>query len=181
MSRRIGQPSPRIAVLAAAAWALLLTACGADTTDLKRWMEEQQAVRGPDAAASAPALPAYRAMAYRGDSAGDPFDSTRLEPAARDGVDRLGQDPRAALPLLERTPLEAMQMVGAVDRGGERLALLRLDGALQAVRIGQRLGVHGGTVQQISDRSLTVSEPVRDAFGRTTRRTSILILKEARP
>lgn len=168
-------------MLAGPTFALLLSACGADTSDLRRWMEEQQAARSPAAAASAPSLPVYRAMAYQGDTAGDPFDSTRLEPAERDGVDRAGNDPRAALPLLERLPLEAMVMVGTVDRSGERLALLRLDGALQAVRIGQRLGVHGGTVQQISDRSLTVSEPVRDAFGRTTRRTSILTLKEARP
>jgi type IV pilus assembly protein PilP len=72
-------------------------------------------------------------------------------------------------------------MVGVVDRGGERLALLRVDGALQAVRQGQRVGVHGGTVQMISDRSVTVSEPVRDALGRSTRRTSVLTLKEAKP
>ncbi len=168
---------PGLMALAAAA---LLAACAEDTSDLRRWMDEQQA-QAPAPAASAPGMPAYKALAYRAEVATDPFDSSRLEPAGRDGTDLAGVDPRAALPQLERQPLEAMVMVGVVDRGGQRLALLRVEGALQAVRQGQRVGVHGGTVQTISERSVTVSEPVRDALGRSTRRTSILTLKEAKP
>lgn len=157
-----------------------LTACSGDASDLARWIDEQQRLQ-PAAPASAPALPKFSPMAYQADGGADPFDGTRLDPQGRDGSDLRGTDPRATLPLLERQPLEAMVMVGVVDRGGERLALLRLEGVLHAVRLGQRLGVHGGTVQQISDRSVTVSEPVRDALGRSTRRTSILTLKEAKP
>ena len=173
--------SLRALIPAAAAVVLSLAGCSSDTEELQRWMDEQQKTQEPLRVASVPAMPIHRPLAYEGDRMGDPFDSSRLEPAERDGLSRIGQDPRAALPLLERLPLEAMVMVGTVDRGGERLALLRLDGALQAVRVGQRLGVHGGTVQQITGRSVTVSEPVRDALGRGTRRTSLLTLKETRP
>ena len=158
----------------------LLSACTDDAADLRRWMDEQQA-QAPAPTASVPGMPAYTATAYRADVTADPFDSNRLDPSGRDGAVLAGVDPRAALPLLERQPLEAMAMVGVVDRGGEHLALLRLEGALQVVRQGQRVGVHGGTVQTISERSVIVSEPVRDALGRATWRTSILTLKEAKP
>lgn len=157
-----------------------LAACSDDASDLRRWMDEQQKaapVRAPVAAEPTE----FKALLYRGDVVVDPFDSSRLDPAGRDGADLSGVDPRATLPVQERQPLEAMVMVGVVDRGGERLALLRIEGVLQAIRVGQRLGVHGGTVMQISERSLTVSEPVRDAQGRSTRRASTLTLKEAKP
>lgn len=162
------------------AMGVLLSACSDDTSDLRRWMDEQQQ-QAPAPLASMPTVPAYRALAYAGEAGSDPFDAGRLDASAREGSDLTGVDPRASLPPLERQPLEAMAMVGVVDRGLERLALMRVDGALFAVREGQRVGVHGGTIQMISERSVTVSEPVRDALGRTTRRTSVLTLKEAKP
>ena len=158
----------------------VLSACSDDASDLRRWMDEQQKA-APMPAPAAAGTTEFKAMPYRGDGMTDPFDTARLDPAGRDGADLSGVDPRAALPVQERQPLEAMVLVGVVDRSGERLALVRVEGVLQAIRVGQRLGVHGGTVVQISERSLTVSEPVRDAQGRSTRRASTLTLKEAKP
>lgn len=157
-----------------------LAGCADDASDLRAWIDEQRKMT-PSPVAVPQAAPDHRPLAYRADSPVDPFDSFRLEPAGRDGAELAGVDPRAALPALERQPLEGMVMVGVVDRAGERVALLRIEGALQMVRAGQRLGVHGGTVVQISERSITVSEPVQDALGRAARRTSILILKETKP
>ena len=170
----------RQAVLGVGVSLMALAGCAEDASEVRTWIDEQRKM-APSPVGAPQAAPDHKPLAYRDDAAPDPFDPFRLEPAGRAGEELAGVDPRAALPVLERQPLEGMVMVGVIDRGGERVALLRVEGALQMVRTGQRLGVHGGTVLQISERSITVSEPVQDALGRAARRTSILIFKEARP
>lgn len=139
----------------------------------------------PESAAAAPApapvLPAFAPLAYKTDGVRDPFEPVELQPNGRDGMTSRDVEPRVLLPVLERQPLDLMVLAGVIDRRGERWALIQVDGVLQTVRVGQRLGAEGGTVHQISADSVMVGEPQRDASGHETRRMSILSLQEAKP
>ena len=160
--------------------ALVLAGCGQEPQDLRQWMEAQ---RGQAAAAvpAPPALQAFRPLSYGGVGLADPFDPLRLDPGSYANVASVTPDPRSSLPALERHPVEAMVLVGTVERSGQRMALISLDGAVHTVGVGGRLGVHGGQVQRIAETELTLTEPVRDAAGRRSTRTSILTLKESKP
>lgn len=175
--------TPRLRFVALSALAVVLVGlggCGDDVGDLRTWMEQQrrQTAPAPVAAASAPR---FEPLAYNAAVQADPFDPIRLQPGGDVGPNLVPPDPRRALPALERQPVEAMSMVGTVERAGQRMALLRIEGGLYTVSVGGRIGVHGGVVQQIGEREVRVAEPVRDALGRSATRTRVITLKEAKP
>jgi len=59
---------------------------------------------------------------------------------------------------LANVPLAQLQMVGSLQRGQQREALLASAGRLYRVRPGDRLGREGGVVEQVDERQLEVRE-----------------------
>ncbi|MFM2187144.1 MAG: hypothetical protein RIR43_1716 [Pseudomonadota bacterium] len=121
------------------------------------------------------APPPYQGRAHR-----DPFAAMRRDPAAQTAASPADQTGFAEAPLLERTPLESIVFVGTLERGTQRLALLQLQGQLHPVGAGQRLGPKGGVIEQIQERSFTVSGPLRR--DRASASEPVVVeLKEALP
>jgi type IV pilus assembly protein PilP len=79
---------------------------------------------------------------------------------------------------LEAFPLDAMTMVGSLDRGGELVALVRVDRLLYQVRPGNYLGQNFGRVTRITETEVVLREIVQDAAGEWIERPGALQLVE---
>ena len=79
---------------------------------------------------------------------------------------------------LEAYPLDAMTMVGSLDRAGQKVALVKVDQLLHQVRQGNYLGQNYGRVMRISESDITLREIVQDAAGEWIERSTTLQLQE---
>jgi type IV pilus assembly protein PilP len=172
---RLSQWAP--ALLSAA----LLAGCGAELGELQQWMDQQKREAKPNV----PPLQApkkFDPQPYVVADAVEPFSTQKLAVA-------LKRDERAPSSLLagelkrrkeplESYPLDNMNMVGSVNKQGRPFALLRVDGLLYQVKVGDYLGQNYGRVLRISDTNLVLREVVQDAAGEWIERNSTLQLLE---
>jgi type IV pilus assembly protein PilP len=79
---------------------------------------------------------------------------------------------------LEAFPLDAMTMVGSLDRSGQKVALVRVDNLLHQVRAGNYLGQNYGQVIKIDENEVVLREIVQDAAGEWIERNTVLQLQE---
>ena len=163
---------------------LLLAACGqADQDEIRQWMAEQRKAVSPQVE-PIPEPTRFVPQAYGAESALAPFSSEKLFVALRSesASGRGGALIRAELNRrkepLEFVPLDAMSMVGLLDRRGRKVALVRVDKLLYQVGIGQYLGQNFGRVMKISEREIGLREIVQDAAGDWVERPVTLQLQE---
>ena len=165
------------AMLAAA----MLVGCGADIDELQQWMEQQRREVKPNVA-PLQAPKKFDPQPYAAADSVEPFSTQKLAVA-------LKRDERAPSSLLagelkrrkeplEAYPLDSMSMVGSVDKQGRPFALLRVDGLLYQVKVGDYMGQNYGRVQRISETELVLREVVQDAAGEWIERNSTLQLLE---
>lgn len=165
------------AVLSVAA----LVGCGAELDELQQWMEQQKREVKPNVPALQPPKK-FDPQPYAAADGVEPFSTQKLAVA-------LKRDERAPSSLLagelkrrkeplEAYPLDNMNMVGSVNKQGRPFALLRVDGLLYQVKVGDYLGQNYGRVLRISDADLVLREVVQDAAGEWIERNSTLQLLE---
>jgi type IV pilus assembly protein PilP len=164
-------------VLAAAA----LAGCGADLNELQQWMEQQRREVKPNVPPLQPPRK-FDPQPYVAAGAVEPFSAQKLAVAFK-------RDERAPSSLLagelkrrkeplEAYPLDNMNMVGSVNKQGRPFALLRVDGLLYQVKVGDYMGQNYGRVLRISETELVLREVVQDAAGEWIERNSTLQLLE---
>lgn len=181
-----GQWGRAVVVLCATGGLALLAGCmGADDADVRQWMEAQRQMtpRKPE--------PVPPPMSFRPDSYGaadllSPFSDERLARVLRTQADSatarlLDAERNRAREPLEQFPLDAMEMVGSLQKGTRRVALIRVNGELHQVAVGSRLGQNLGRVTQITESEVVLKEIVQDAAGEWVERTASLQLQEAKP
>ncbi len=183
MNRMIRRPSAGLvsrAILALAA-ATALAGCGADLDELQQWMEQQRREVKPNVPPLQPPKK-YDPQPYAAADAVEPFSTQKLAVA-------LKRDERAPSSLLaaelkrrkeplEAYPLDSMAMVGSVNKQGRPFALLRVDGLLYQVKVGDYMGQNYGRILRISEADLVLREVVQDAAGEWIERNSTLQLLE---
>ena len=80
---------------------------------------------------------------------------------------------------LEAYPLDALHMVGSMQRDGKRWALIKSpDNTVHRVARGNRIGQNFGAVALVTESSITLSEHVQDGSGLWIERTASLQLQE---
>jgi type IV pilus assembly protein PilO len=84
-------------------------------------------------------------------------------------------------PPLEATPLAAMTMVGSLLGTGPPAALLRVNGRIYLVRVGDRLGPDQGRVSEIGPIGLALREPATGGPGDRSEKTVRLNLVQESP
>jgi type IV pilus assembly protein PilP len=159
----------------------MLAACGTDQEELQTWMEQQKREVKPSVD---PLVPPKRfdPAPYKNAQAVEPFSTQKLSVA-------LKQEARAPNSLLSaelnrrKDPLEAhtldgMSMVGSVTKQGKPFALLRVDGLLYQVKLGDYLGQNYGKITKITETEIALREVVQDAAGEWIERTGTLQLQE---
>lgn len=161
----------------------LLGCSGGHDEDLAQWMAQQRASVRPKVLDIQPPA-AYQPQPYEGASGPTPFSEERLirmlrSDAASGALSRLIEsEMRRHREPLEDFPLDAIAMVGLLEMGGRRVALVRANGLLYQVATGHYLGQNYGRVTAISDHHITLREIVQDAAGEWVERTATLQLQE---
>ena len=168
-------------VTGALAAAMLLAGCGdSDVREVRDWMEQVKRDTRP-AVKPLPEPKDFLPYAYGARQAVDPFNPNKLlgELARAAATSNNPNQPDLQRPReqLETYPLDTMQMVGTMEKGGVRFALLQVDRSLYQVRTGQRIGQNFGVVTHVGDDAVDIREVVQDAAGEWTGRTSKLELQ----
>ncbi len=174
-----------ITAAACATAACLLAGCAPAGDDLQPWMAAQRRQVVPKVA---PAMMPVRhlPLPYVHAALADPFSDERLTQALRrerpvsPGAALIASQSQRRREPLEAHPLDALSMVGTLERGGQRVALVWVDGLLHQVRIGNYLGQNHGRVTGITEGAISLREIVQDAAGEWIERKSVLRLQEDR-
>ncbi|MCA0176720.1 MAG: pilus assembly protein PilP [Proteobacteria bacterium] len=174
-------PSRYLTTLAAL-MAVLLAGCGDRHDELRQWIAAERAATKPNVKAiSEPKR--FVPESYQQTSA-EPFSSAKL----LTGTSVRGKDAPLLNAEMERRkeplesyPLEAITMVGSLTRAGQARALVRAEGGLFDIKVGDHVGQNFGRVMRITESDITLREIVQDAVGEWTQRTTTLQLQEQAP
>lgn len=174
------RPSRWLLPCALAATALL-SACGSNQDELQVWMDQaRQNVRPNVQPLAAPQK--FDPEAYAGQDGLDPFSTQKLTGALRQEARQPNSTVAAELNRrkepLEAFPLDAMSMVGSVNKKGQPFALLRVDNLLYQVKSGDYIGQNYGRILKITETEITLREIVQDAAGEWIERPTTLQLQE---
>jgi len=178
---------PNRSPVARTAWAvvaaLALVGCGAELEELQSWMDQQKREVKPSVPPLTPPKK-FDPQPYAVAEAVDPFSNQKLAVA-------LKRDERAPSSLLaaelnrrkeplEAYPLDSMSMVGSLNRTGKPYALLRVEGLLYQVKVGDYIGQNYGRILKVGESELVLREVVQDAAGEWIERNTSLQLVEQR-
>ena len=155
--------------------AVSIAGCGSQHEDLKAWMQEQgKGVKGK--LDPLPQVKPYEPFAYNAFDLPDPFRPRKIEPLK--GASKLAPDLNRRKEPLEAFPLESLAMVGTLQRGKSRFALVRTtDRDVYQVKVGNYMGQNFGVVVGIEDAEIKLKELVQDGSGDWAERTSTLNLQ----
>lgn len=163
--------SARVAIVACLA-GLVAAGCSADGDELRDFV--RNADKGlPRKVEPLPAMKPFEPFAYTGFDLPDPFRPRRV--AARGGGGPAPDLNRRREPL-EAFPLDQLRMVGTLERGGERFALVRAERTLYRVAKGNYLGQNFGQITEISEAGVKLKEIVQDGAGSWAERPASLLL-----
>ncbi len=160
--------------------ALMLAGCGGEShQDLRDWMAAQgKGMRGH--LDPIPQIKPYEPFAYNDFDLPDPFKPRKIEPAKGDNANKLAPDLTRRKEPLEAYPLESLSMVGTIEKGKTRYALVKAPGRdIYQVRQGNHMGQDYGVITTITDSEIDLKELVQDGSGDWSERSSTLNLLQA--
>jgi type IV pilus assembly protein PilP len=161
--------------------AALLAGCGdSDVKEVRDWMDQVKRETRP-AVKPLSEPKDFIPYAYNARDALEPFNQdkllSQLAKAAETAPDPNKPDLQRPRELLEGFPLDTMQMVGTMQKGGTSYALLQIDRSVYQVRPGQRIGQNFGIVTRVGDNAINIREVVQDAAGEWVERMAKLELQ----
>ncbi|QNP49847.1 pilus assembly protein PilP [Diaphorobacter aerolatus] len=163
----------------------LLSGCSSDEdSELRSWMAHQRATIKPKITPIEEPKQ-FIPAAYNIDSAQDPFEAMRLTQALKRDSNTSSVNSGLITPELARRkepleahPLDAIHMVGSMNKNGVPIALIRVDKLIYQVRVGNHLGQNYGLVTKISETNVQLREIVQDTTGDWIERQATLDLQE---
>ncbi|WP_342118606.1 pilus assembly protein PilP [Pseudoduganella sp. OTU4001] len=164
------------------ACALLLSACGdSDVQQVRTWMKEVESQTRPTVK-PLPEPKTFTPFAYAANDALDPFNASKLltELAKSRPGGAQAPDQNRRKEFLESFPLDAMKMVGTIEKNRVMYGLLQIDRTVYQVRTGQYAGQNYGLITGVDEDAITVREIVQDAAGDWVERISKLELQESK-
>lgn len=165
--------------------ATALAGCGSSgDEELRQWMTDLRATTKPSVTPLTEPKQ-FLPQAYSSESVVEPFNSVKLTQALRRDSTQLASNAALIAPEmarrkepLEAFPLDAMSMVGSLDKKGAPTALLKVDSLLYQVRVGGYIGQNYGKITRITENSIQLREIVQDATGDWIERAASLELQE---
>jgi type IV pilus assembly protein PilP len=161
---------------------LALAGCGdSDVQEVRQWMKEVDARTQPTVQ-PLQAPKTFVPFAYAQVDQTDPFNANKLltELAKARPGGGLQPDTNRRKEFLESFPLDAMKMVGTMEKNKQMFGLLQIDRTVYQVRPGQHAGQNFGLVTTVTEDAVTIKEIVQDAAGDWVERMSKLELQESK-
>lgn len=164
---------------------LSLAACGSDgLQDLRQFTENTHKDSKPRVD-PIPEVKVYEKYAYTSYKLPDPFSSENLSRVAVGNVPSnatdLGPDLTRPKEALEEYPLDALSMVGTLEKDKQRWAIIQVTsagGEVHRVKVGNHMGRNYGMITEISEDRISLVELVRSSLGDWVEREATIKLKE---
>jgi type IV pilus assembly protein PilP len=164
-----------------------LVGCGSSGDDeLRQWMAELRATTKPRVTPLTEPKK-FLPQAYVMEAGIEPFDPDKLTQALRRESTQSASNAALIAPEmarrkepLEAYPLDAMTMVGSLDKKGVPTALLKVDKLLYQVKVGNYIGQNYGKITRITENAVQLREIVQDATGDWIERIASLDLQEGK-
>jgi type IV pilus assembly protein PilP len=163
----------------AAALSMLVAGCASGDIDGLR-AELKEKTR--DLKGRIPPLPVvtpYQAFPYDVAMNPDPFGPAKIKMAVRTSPESsVRPDTDRTKEPLEAFPLETITMVGMLKKGRDTQAIVRHDGILHRVKVGNYMGQNFGKVMKIAEGEIVLREFVQDTAMDWVERTTVMTLQE---
>jgi type IV pilus assembly protein PilP len=162
-----------------------ITACGnSEQDELQTWMQSERNSIKPDVK-PIPEPSKFQPFGYGGGRYVEPFSSEKLASILKNDQAQTGgssalvdQERSRRKQPLEAFPLDSMVMVGSLMRGGQPVALIKVNALLYQVSPGNYLGQNYGRVLKVAENQVMLREIVQDVTGEWIERTASLQLQE---
>ena len=160
-----------------------LAGCSGSNDDLRAWMDQvRRDMRPRTLEVSEPKT--FAPFVYNNPGEIDPFDPVKVTNALRKLSNKssrgLAPDLNRRKEPLEGFPLDAITMVGTIEKPNLRYALLRAEGIVYQIKARNYIGQNFGIVTKITEGEVTIKEVVQDASGEWVERISTLQLQESK-
>jgi type IV pilus assembly protein PilP len=161
-------------VLLSAGCARGITSSPGDAPNLEKWIADVQARPAP-ALEPLPVMQQFETFEYAAQSLRDPF-SDAWSNADSGG---LRPDPNRRKETLEQYPLDSLDMVGTIGKGGALVALVMApDKVTYKVRPGAYLGQSDGRITGVHEDRIELVELVPDGAGGWLERPASIALED---
>ncbi len=156
----------------------LIAGCVNDNmSDLQGYVEQTKAKKG-GAIEPLPDVKTYETYAYDETTLRDPFQPSVARKVVRSTSD-LRPDVKRNREVLEQFPLDTLTMVGSLEQGGDKWALIRAkDGTLYRTKKGRYIGQDFGKIIRVTETEIILQETVPDGLGGWVRRQATLSVSE---
>ncbi len=156
---------------------LLASGCfGSKNDELQQWMVTQRA-NTPARITPIAEPKKFKPQAYEQMAAMEPFNNQKLLQALRKDSSQSAANLALISPelarrkeALESFPLDAVQMVGSLNKNKVLVGLVRVDKLLYQVKVGNYVGQNFGRITEITDSEIVLREIAQDAAGEWTER-----------
>ncbi|MEN9982923.1 MAG: hypothetical protein RJB10_1629 [Pseudomonadota bacterium] len=151
---------------------LLLSGClSSKDAELKQWMVEQKG-NTPAKVTPIVAPKKFVPQAYTQQGAMEPFNNQKLLQALRKDSSQSAENLALISPelarrkeALESFPLDAVAMVGTLNKKNSPVVLLKVEKLLYQAKVGNYVGQNYGRITKISDSEIVLREIAQDASG----------------
>ncbi len=166
-------------VIALATLALALSGCDTgEFSDLDKYIKEVKARPG-GRIEPLPEIKPYERFLYRDADLRDPFKPVIKATVAGTITNQLMPNTNRDKEALEDFPLDTLRMVGSLDKGNEKWAIVKTsDGLIYRIKVGNHVGKNFGEVKSISDDKVLITEIISDGFGGWIERDAQLVISE---
>jgi type IV pilus assembly protein PilP len=165
--------------------ATTLVGCtGSSQDELRQWLVDERNQSKPKVTPIPPPKQ-FKPEAYPNSGETEPFSNQKLTQALKRDSAQVASNAGLVAPELARRkeplesfPIDTMAIVGSIVKAGQPVALIKVDGLLYQVKLGNYLGQNYGRVVKITETEVALREVVQDAVGEWIERTATLQLQE---
>ena len=164
---------------------VLLTGCtGSSQDELRQWIVDERNQTRPKVN-PIPAPKKFKPEAYVNGGEVEPFSNQKLTQALKRDSAQVASNAGLVAPELVRRkepleafPIDSMVLVGSVVKAGQPIGLVKVDGLLYQVKVGNHLGQNYGRIVKMTETEVVLREITQDAVGEWIERMTTLQLQE---
>ena len=156
---------------------LMLGCVNDNVSDLQQYVEKTKSKKAGKIE-PLPDIKTHETYAYDETTLRDPFQPSVARKVVR-STSNLRPNMKRNREVLEQYPLDTLTMVGSLEQGGAKWALVRAkDGTLYRTKKGRYIGQDYGKIIRVTETEIILQETVPDGLGGWVRRQATLSVSE---